>query len=406
MTMRILHVVPYYVPAWRYGGPIKSVHGLCKGLASLGHDVHVFTTNIDGPADSEVVLDTPVLIDGVKVWYFASKNMRRLHWSPTLTRALGIHLPTFDVVHLHTIYLWPTTAAAHVARRAGIPYVLAPRGMLVGDLINGKNRWVKKAWIACFEKRNLAHAAAVHFTSGIEAEQAAKLGIVPKAACIVANGLDVDEIAAADPGRQTDTNDVVGNEPFLLFIGRVNWEKGLDRLIRALPGVANCRLIVAGNDDNGYQQKLEGIALERGVAHRISFIGPVYGAQKAALLRQASALVLPSYSENFGNVVLESMAAGCPVIVTPEVGAAEVVRQTGGGTVLHGSPEALAAGINAMLADPEKLREIGKRAHSAIATRFTWTAIAAEMDRIYRGIVSGRTADAGANPAPVEASSK
>ena len=59
-----------------------------------------------------------------------------------------------------------------------------------------------------------------------------------------------------------------------------------------------------------------------------------------------------------------------------------------------------------MLADPEKLREIGKRAHSAIATRFTWTAIAAEMDRIYRGIVSGRTADAGANPAPVEASSK
>jgi glycosyltransferase involved in cell wall biosynthesis len=165
-------------------------------------------------------------------------------------------------------------------------------------------------------------------------------------------------------------------------------------------------LIIAGNDDSGYQRKLEALAMRQGVGDRISFIGPVYGARKSALLRRAAALILPSYSENFGNVVVESMAAACPVIVTPEVGSAEVVQQTGGGVVLQGSPEALSAGINALLADPGKRREIGERGRDAIATRFTWTAIAAEMDKVYRIIVSGHPAGTCAAAAPVEASSK
>ena len=90
--MRILHVVPSYIPAYRYGGPNKSVHGLCKGLADLGHDVHVFTTNVDGPGDSDVPLGVPVEIDGVKVWYFTSKRLRRLYWSPEMARELEIQV--------------------------------------------------------------------------------------------------------------------------------------------------------------------------------------------------------------------------------------------------------------------------------------------------------------------------
>jgi glycosyltransferase involved in cell wall biosynthesis len=278
--------------------------------------------------------------------------------------------------------------------------------MLVSDLIEGKSRWIKKAWIRCFEKRNLDHAAAVHFTSNVEAEQAAKLGIVPKLTCVVPNGFDLEEVLRSADVSEGDQEDSTDHEPFLLFIGRVNWEKGLDRLITALPRVASCRLIIAGNDDNRYRCKLEALAMQYGVGDRISFIGPVYGARKSALMRRAAALILPSYSENFGNVVIEAMAMACPVIVTPEVGSAEIVLQTGGGMVLQGNPETLAAGINAMLADPGKLREMGTRARGAIATRFTWTAIAAEMDKVYGIIVSGRLADARVLSASAEASSK
>jgi hypothetical protein len=64
--MRILHVVPSYLPAVRYGGPIFAVHGLCRALAKRGHEVQVFTTNIDGPGISPTPIGTPVDLDGIK----------------------------------------------------------------------------------------------------------------------------------------------------------------------------------------------------------------------------------------------------------------------------------------------------------------------------------------------------
>src|SRR6516164_1585335 len=81
VDMRILHVVPTYHPAVRYGGPIYSVHSLCRALAADGHRVHVFTTNVDGPGNSDVPLRRPVDLDGVQVHYFPSRWFRRIYCS-------------------------------------------------------------------------------------------------------------------------------------------------------------------------------------------------------------------------------------------------------------------------------------------------------------------------------------
>ena len=82
--MKILHVVPTYYPAVRYGGPIRSVHGLASALAAQGHDVQVYTTNVDGDGVSPVALDQPARLDGVTVWYFATGVGRRLYRSPSM----------------------------------------------------------------------------------------------------------------------------------------------------------------------------------------------------------------------------------------------------------------------------------------------------------------------------------
>jgi len=388
--MRILHVVPSYIPAWRYGGPIKSVHGLCKGLAKIGNEVHVFTTNADGPQRLDVPVGVPVDVDGVSVWYFAADRMRRLYWSPDMVRALHEQVPRFDILHLHSIYLWPTTAAARVARKYGVPYVLAPRGMLVGELIRRKSRWLKTAWIQLFERRNLAGAAVIHFTSRLEKEEATKLGVRFNATCVVPNGVDEDEICDGSDESDLPPGFPFRHQRFLLFIGRINWKKGLDRLICALPFVPDCRLVIAGNDEEQYQPGLEILATQKGVHERISFIGPVYGLDKRAILGRATALVLPSYSENFGNVALEGMAAGCPVVVTPEVGAADLVLEAGAGVVLDGSPEKLGRGIADLIADPERGRTMGQRGRDAVVAKYTWEAIAHRMEAVYRMALKGR----------------
>jgi glycosyltransferase involved in cell wall biosynthesis len=175
-----------------------------------------------------------------------------------------------------------------------------------------------------------------------------------------------------------------------LFIGRINWKKGLDRLICALPFVPDCRLVIAGNDEEQYQPGLEILATQKGVHERISFIGPVYGLDKRAILGRATALVLPSYSENFGNVALEGMAAGCPVVVTPEVGAADLVLEAGAGVVLDGSPEKLGRGIADLIADPERGRTMGQRGRDAVVAKYTWEAIAHRMEAVYRMALKGR----------------
>lgn len=379
--MKLLHVIPSYMPAVRYGGPIHSVHGLCKALATRGHEVEVFTTNIDGPADSEVALGVPVDRDGVKVWYFPVPVLRRLYWSPAMGEALQRRVKEFDLVHTHSVFLWPTWAAARTARQRNVPYVLAPRGMLVRELIRRKNSLVKRAWIALVERTNVERASLVHFTSRIEAEDASELGLAMRKSCVVPNGLDMSD--AGGEGRYSPPQ-AIGDGPFLLFLGRINWKKGLDRLIAALPEIPDCRLVIAGNDDEGLQPALEAQSAAAGVRGRVAFVGPVHGEAKAALLRHARMLVLPSHSENFGNVVLEAMAAGRPVVVTPGVGAADIVRESGAGAVLQGQPADLAAGIRRLLSSPADLDRMGELGRDFVRHRYSWETVARQMEEAYR----------------------
>src|SRR6266508_6247014 len=100
--MNILHVVPTYLPARRYGGPIVAVHGLCKALAGRGHRVVVFTTNVDGAGVLDVPAGEPRDVDGVTVRYFRAL-FPRLYWSPDLGKALRTEVGHYDLVHNHSV---------------------------------------------------------------------------------------------------------------------------------------------------------------------------------------------------------------------------------------------------------------------------------------------------------------
>jgi len=381
--MKILHVVPTYAPAWKHGGPIRAVHGLCKALVARGHEVTVFTTDVDTggavPATGE-----RVMLDGVAVHYFPVR-LRRLYDSPAMARALAQDIGGFDVVHLHSVFLRPTALAARAAERAGVPYLVAPRGMLVPDLLRRRGRWRKALWIRLVERRTLARAAGLHVTSTLEAEEAARLGLPLPQLVLIPNGIESEAYDAEAPVSPA-VRRLLDGGPFLLFLGRVSWKKGLDRLLAALPHAPGAVLAIAGNDEEEYRPKLEKLAADAGVADRIVFLGPVDGGDKTALLHRAAALVLPSYSENFGNSVLESMAAGRPVIVTTEVGLAEVVRASGAGLVVDGNPEPLGGALRQLLADPASADAMGRRGAEEAARRFGWEAVAAEMEVAYRAL--------------------
>ncbi len=339
--------------------------------------------------------DRPVSLDGVAVHYFPVPALRRLCWSPALGRKLRDSISEFDVLHLHAVFLWPMFAAARAASRTRVPYVIAPRGMLIRDVIQRKSRWAKTAWINLIERTTLAQAAAVHVTAELEGDELRALGLPAHHVNCIPNGVD----SPPDAGTLQHSPFADLPERYVLFLSRISWKKGLDRLIKAWQWVPGAMLLIAGNDDEAYQPHLEDLARSIGVADRVRFIGPVRDEHKWGLYERAQLFVLPSYSENFGNVVAEAMAVGCPVVVSPEVGIASLVGATGAGIVANCEPRELAAEIAGLLSDPERRREMGLRGREAARRRLSWSAVAAQTECLYRSVISNPPPPVGV-PAP------
>lgn len=387
--MRILHILPAYHPALRYGGPVVAVHGLARALAARGHDVEVMTTNADGSGSSDVPLNVPVRRDGVTVRYFAPAAMRRVFRAPEMSPALRATIATFDLVHIHQMYHWPAWMAARLARANKVPYVVSPRGMLVRELIERRNYLAKSAWISMFDRPSLEKAWAIHATSELEQAELQRFQFDLPPVTTIPNGVDEPLPVPAKDAVAADLAAATAERPYILYLGRLNWKKGLERLIRAFAGTASGALVIAGPDEEQHCRRLAALAQELGVSGRLHIVPRLIdSAEKEYLFAHARGFVLPSYSENFGNTVIEAMRRGVPVITTPQVGTADVVRRSGGGIVTGGEPEALSYALARFINHPALARSMGAAGRSHATAHFGWPDVAERMEKFYAGVTA------------------
>jgi len=291
----------------------------------------------------------------------------------------------FDVLHLHSVFLWPTWAAARSARKARVPYLVSPRGMLVKELIERRNRFVKSAWIKLIEKSNLERASTIHVTSELEAAELARFNWQLPPAVTIPNGVDDPDVIAGGEELSPDVRESAKDQPLVLFLGRLSWKKGLDRLLKAFSLTADGTLAIVGTDDEGLVRQLQHLAESLRISDRVRFLPrTVLGRDKEHLFAAARLFVLQSYSENFGNTVLEAMRRGVPVVATPEVGASEVVRQAESGIVAHGEPEPLGEAIDRLVNDAELASAMGEAGRRCVLHQYSWPHIAARMEELYQ----------------------
>jgi glycosyltransferase involved in cell wall biosynthesis len=306
--------------------------------------------------------------------------------------ALGQEIGEFDLVHLHSVFLWPTWAAARAAQKFRVPYLVSPRGMLVRKLVEQRSRLVKSAWIRLIERENLENAAAIHVTSQLEAVELGAFAwrrLPPIAA--IPNGVDeIDHRAGEEVSP--DVKQLAAGRPLVLFLGRISWKKGLDCLLRALALTKSGNLAVVGPDDEKLVPRLTQLARDLQITDRVRFLSrSVLDADKQHLYASAQVFVLPSYSENFGNTVLEAMQWGVPVVVTPEVGAAEIVRQSCGGIVASREPAALATAIVRLIEHPQLARSMGDAGARHVKENYGWSRVAARMENLYADVIANRS---------------
>ncbi len=381
-ALRILHVVPTYLPATRYGGPIVSVHGLASAQAALGADVSVLTTSVDGDQDSNVVHGQACELDGVKVWYFRSKWLRRLYFSWAMRRWLKANLTAFDVVHLHSVFLFPTNMAARLCIAARVPYVITPRGMLVPELISGKRQFLKTAWIRLFESHTLKNAACFHATSDLELSDAIRLGVPVQNPCVIENGV-------ALPDRRDWPTPM--QSPYVLYLGRLSWKKNLDLLIEACSTLPDVHLVLAGAPDQDsildtLQKQVGALASQ----NRVTFLGELKGDEKWAWIQHARVLALVSKNENFGNAAAEALCLGTPVVLSNGVGLAAATDAAGAGWICEATVDGIRAAIKSAFHDPDEAKIRGKRGQEWAEHALGWHGAALKTMSIYQSFASSK----------------
>src|SRR5262245_34384912 len=128
-ALRVLHVSAYFAPAFRYGGPPRTILGLCQALGRAGADVDVFTTTANGAEPLPAAPDGTVY-EGVRARYFPL-DWRGIGWHAAgLAAALQREARRADLVHVHGLWNFTAWAGINAAEAAGIPYAISPRGML------------------------------------------------------------------------------------------------------------------------------------------------------------------------------------------------------------------------------------------------------------------------------------
>lgn len=384
--MRILHAIATMAP--RDGGPSKACFEMARAVARRGHEVSIFTTDKDGPGRLDVPVDSPVERDGVTIRYFPVHTPRFWGTSWPMARALAAEIPGFDVVHLHSLYMFHDMIVGRECRRAGVPYLLRPHGTL-DPYLHARRRWRKTFLEALFQDRVTRNASAIHFTTEEEMALAAP-HVFGVRGVVIPNGIDAEDYEDLPPrGSFRSRHPEMGEAPLVLFLGRINFKKGLDILADAFAKVVQARpdawLVVAG-PDGGVQEDVRARMAAHGYGPRVIWPGMITGRDKLALFADADLFVLPSYSENFGIAVVEAMACGLPVAISDKVNLWHEVADAGAGWVTPTLPEPFADAILAALADPAAAREKGAHGRRLVAERFRWPQIGRALEETYASL--------------------
>lgn len=388
--MRLLHLAWEYPPVV-YGGLGRHVHALASAQAANGHDVVVITQAIAGEGpDSAEVDDGPVRVlrtGSGPAPVAAHELLGRVAQMETAFTACGAQLLESwspDVIHAHD---WMVSHAGAALRRAsGAPLVATIHATEAGR----NNGWVAndlstrihaaEAWLA------QTADAVITCSAAMRREVQQLFGVTE--VHVIANGIDLTHWASPNGAAERMRARNADAQPLLAYTGRVEWEKGVQTILAALPQLRRdhprVRLVVAGR--GSYLPALEAQAQDLGLGDAAHFLGWVSENDLRGLVAAADLVIAPSLYEPFGLVALEAAALGTPVVVSDTGGLAEFAAEGQRAlTFRPGDPDSLARAVHASLADPAGARARAARATEALAVHYDWRVISEATTVVYRG---------------------
>jgi len=359
---------------------------MCRSLRDRGIDVLLAASD----ADLEVAPELRRLttFKNLPAIFFPAQAGSSFKFSRPFAHWLAQHVVDFDLVHIHAVFNHCCIAAASACRNAQVPYIIRPLGTLAPWSM-GQKSWRKKLlWQTSFKKM-LTNAVAIHYTTQAE-KQAVEESLGLTHGEIIPLGVDL-HVPATNPSLV-----LPAQHPYLLVMSRLHPKKALDVLIDAFVSLLErgqlqaWHLVLAGDGPPAYVTKLKEISRGRLGSDRIVFTGWLEGERKKAALTGASLLVLASHHENFGLCIMESLACGVPVLISPNVAVAHEIEASESGWVSEVDKNSLESTLATALSSPAELHRRGRNGQ-LLAQNYSWTRIAEQLSALYSEIVKTRT---------------
>lgn len=382
--MRVLHVIPSVSAV--HGGPSQVLSLMEQALCAAGMSVTTATTDDDGPTRRLGRDACPPEVHCARRIYFR-KWFDFYKIAPAMLPWLWRHVGTFDIVHIHSLFSFTSVAAALMANGRGVPYIIRPLGTLSQYGLTQRRPWLKKLSLALLERRILCHAAAVHFTSKMEWEEAKRMNLAIRGTVIP---LAAQAERRGNAKRLLHDYPILGDHQIVLYLSRLDPKKNIEGLLRAFAAVRsrqdNVVLLIAGDGQPEYTRDLKRLSEMLGVEAYVVWLGHVTGPLKAAAFAAAQVYVLPSLSENFGVAGVEAMLAGLPCVLGRAVAIAEQSTPAGASITVSPEPESIALALVELLANKSRREAMGRRAHQFAKREYSVQTMANRLTALYRHI--------------------
>lgn len=352
------------------GGPSRSVPMLVKGLAELGVDITLMTIRskdmnthaLEGTSAKLKVLEPS----------FSKKEIARY-----------LKEEKFELIQIQSMWDLPYHKVMVEARRLGVPYVVTPRGMLEPWSLSQK-KWKKILAWWLYQRNDVLKSACVFTTAEMEAEHVSELGITT-CKSVIPNSIETDAYRCKAS--------VDGIKKQVLFLSRLHVKKGIEILIDSWKRVASdfsdWQLLVIGNGEAEYIHRLEMKVERLGLKDSIKILPQVFGEAKIKVYQESALFCLPSFSENFGMAIAESMSCGTPVITTtncPWI----ILNDTKTGWCIDLSVDNLEHALReAMTMSSVDLYAMGQKASKLIYENFDYRSVTLKILRLYEWLLNG-----------------
>lgn len=359
IEMKVLHIIPGLIKA---AGTSVFCGEVCNRLVQNGHEVTLAV--VDCKQDNTYPVDERVRVADIASVLNGDEQ--------------------FDLVHIHALWSPILHQVAKWARRHKLPIVWSPHGMLTPWAMNNK-KWKKLLGWWLYQKRDLTRSELIHVTAQSEVEDVRRMGLKNK---IVVAPLGVEINDKAKRVKREDGKQV------LLFVSRVQRKKGLLNLVKAwaqLPAETRMNWVVriVGPDQEGHTAELKKLCAELSVRHDFEFVGPKYGDDLACEYASADLFILPTHSENFGSVVIESLAHKVPVICTKGAPWEELETHKCGWWIDIGVEPLTDTLQAAITLSDEGRKAMGECGRKLVEEKYTWEAVGNKIEEGYRRICNG-----------------